>query len=95
MLCLCLAPMNFLLRVALPSSSFLTMAISIPQWVVQSDRLAPDEDRLREDNYHEAFAFSRPTINLEFDEETMKPEKATEAPRNEGTFQSPIIMKRW
>ena len=56
------------------------MAVSTPRWVVKSGRLSPDEDRLREDYYHEALAFSRHTINLEFDEETMKPEKATEAP---------------
>ena len=84
MLCLCLALMNLLLCVALPSSSFVTVAVSIPHWVVKSDRLSPDEDRLREDYYYEALAFSRHTVNLEFDEETMKPEKATEAPRNVG-----------
>ena len=49
MLCLCLALMNLLLSVALPSSSSVTMAESIPHWVVKSDRLSQDEDRLRED----------------------------------------------
>ena len=48
-LCLCLALMNLLHGVALPSSSFETMAIFIPHWVVNSDRLSPEEDRLRED----------------------------------------------
>ena len=32
MLCLCLALMNLLLSVAPPSSSFVTMAVSIPNW---------------------------------------------------------------
>ena len=70
MLCLCLALMNLLLSVALPSSGFVTMAVSIPRWVVKSDRLSPDEDRLREDHFSEDVAFSRHTINLEVDEET-------------------------
>ena len=92
-LCLCLALMNLLLSVAPPSSGFVTMAVSIPHWVVQSDRLSPDEDRLREDYYCEALTFSRHTINL--DEETMKPEKATEAPRNVGIDPSTMQMKQW
>ena len=49
----------------------------------------------REDYYYEALAFSRHTINLDFDEETMKPEKATEAPRNAGTGPSTMKMKQW
>ena len=84
--------MNLLLSVALPSSSLVTMAVSIPHWVVKS--LSQDEDSLREDYYYEALAFSRHTINLEFDEETMKPEKATEAPRNAGMDPSTLKMKQ-
>ena len=42
---LCLALMNLLLSVAPPSSSLVTMAVSIPHWVVKSDRLSPDEDQ--------------------------------------------------
>ena len=83
--------MNLLLCVALPSSSFVTMAVSTPYWVVKSDRLSRDEDRLRKDYYYEAVAFSRHTIILEFDEETMKPEKAGEAPRTAGI--DPSTMK--
>ena len=71
------------------------MAVTIPHWVVKSDRLSPDEDRLREDYYYEALAFSRHTINLEFDEETMKLEKATEAPRNAGIDPSTMKIKQW
>ena len=44
------------------------MAVSIPPC------------RLRADYYYDALAFSPHTINLGFDEETMKPEKATKAP---------------
>ena len=87
--------MNLLLCVALPSSSFVTMAVSTPYWVVKSDRLSRDEDRLRKDYYYEAVAFSRHTIILEFDEETMKPDKATEAPKTAGIDPSTIKMKQW
>ena len=47
------------------------------------------------DYFHEALAFSRHMINLEFDEETMKPEKATGAPRNAGIDPSTMKMKQW
>ena len=95
MLCLCLAPMNLLHSVAHPSSSFVTMAISIAHWVVNSDRLSLDENRLREDYCYEALAFSRHIIDLEFDDETMRPEKATEAPRNAGIDPITMKMKQW
>ena len=61
MLCLCLALANLLLCVAPPSSSIVTVAVSIPHCVVKSDRLSLDDDRLREDCYYE-----------ELDEEIMK-----------------------
>ena len=92
MLCLCLVLMNLLLCVALPYSSFVPMAVSIPNGVVKSDRLSPDEDRRRENYYYEVLAFSRHTITPEFDEETMKSEKATEAPRNAGIDPSTLKM---
>ena len=53
------------------------------------------EDRLHEDCYYEALAFSRHSINLELDEETMKPEKASEAPTNAGIDPSTMKMKQW
>ena len=42
-----------------------------------------------------ALAFSRHSINLERDEEIMKPEKATKAPRNSGIDPSTMTMKQW
>ena len=95
MLCLCLALVNLLLGVAPPSSSFVTMAVSRPLCVVKSDRLSLDDYRLREDYYHEVLAVSRHSINLELDEEIMKPEKATNAPRNSGIDPSTMKMKQW
>ena len=48
-----------------------------------------------EDYYYEALAFSRHSINLELDEENMKPEKATMAARNAGINRSTMKMKKW
>ena len=62
---------------------------------MNSDRLSPEEDRLHEDYYFEALAFSRHTIDQEFDDETMRPEKATEAPRNARIDPSTMKMKQW
>ena len=88
MLCLCLALMNLWQSVAPPSSSQVTMAILVPHWFVNSDSLSPEKDRLR-------VAFSRHTIDLEFDDETMRPKKATEAPRNARIDPSTMKMKQW
>ena len=60
MLCLCLALMNLLHSVASPFSGFVTMTILIQHWVVNSDRLSPEEDRLREDHY-----FMKPSQSLD------------------------------
>ena len=95
MLFLCLALMNLLLSVEAASSSFVTMTVSIPHWVVKSDSWSQDEDSVREDYCYESLAFSRRTSNLEFGEETMKPEKATEAPRNAGVDPNTMKMKQW
>ena len=96
MLCLFLALMIFLQSLALPSSSLVTMAVLTPHWVLNSDRFSPGEDRHREDYYcYEALAFSRHTINLEFDDETMASEKATEALRNARIDPSAMKMKQW
>ena len=61
--------MNLVLSVASPSSSFVPMAVLKKQRCVES-----------EDYFYEALAFSRHSINMELDEENMKPEKATMAP---------------
>ena len=70
------------------------MAVSIPHCVVKSDRPSLDEDRLRGDYYCEALAFFRHNINLELDEEIMKPEKSTKAPRNSGMDPGSMKMKQ-
>ena len=87
--------MNLLLSVAARPSSFVTMTVSTPHWVVKSDRWSLDDARFREDYYCEPLALSRHSINLELDEETMKPVKATEAPRNSGLDPSTMKMMQW
>ena len=71
------------------------MAVLVPHLVVNSDRLSPEEDRFREEHYYEGLAFSRHTIDLEFDDETTRPEKATEAPRNAGLDPSTMKMMQF
>ena len=63
--------------------------------VVKSDRVSLDDDRLREDYYHEDLAVSRHSIFLELDEEIMNPEKSTKTPRNSGTDPRTMKMKQW
>ena len=67
----------------------MTMAKLRPHCVVNLDRLSPEEDRLREDFYFEALAFSRHTIDLEFEEETTKPEKPNERRETQEQIQVP------
>ena len=55
--------MKVLFSIALPSSSFVLMAVLKPLCVES------------EDYYYEALVFSRHSINLELDEENMMPEK--------------------
>ena len=71
------------------------MAALRPHCVVKSDRLLLEDDRLREGCYYEALVFSQHSINLELNEESMKPEKATKAPRNAGIDSSTMKMKQW
>ena len=73
--------MNLPFSIAPPSSSIVPMAVSL---CVES-----------EDYYHELLAFSRHRINVELDEENMKPEKATMVPRNAGINPSTMKMKNW
>ena len=79
MLCPCLTLMNLSFSAASRYSNIVTMAVVKPRCVES------------EGYYYEALAFSRHRINLELDEESMKPAKATKAPRNAGI--NPSTMK--
>ena len=48
-----------------------------------------------ENYYYESLAFSQHNIDLVFDEETMKPERLTEAPENASIDPSTIRVSKW
>ena len=73
--------------------SFVTMAVSIPQCVVKSDRLWTMTGSLKTIVIKHCILST--SINLELDEEIMKPEKATKTPRNSGLDPSTMKMKQW
>ena len=77
------------------SSSFVTMASLKPGGVERVNRWTRNADQRREGCYFEALAFSRYSIDLELDEQNMKPEKATKAPENAGKDPSTMKMKKW
>ena len=85
--------MTFLLSVAPLSSSFVTMASSKQSGVERVNRWTRNADQRREDCYYEALAFSPHSIDLELDEENVKPEKAAKAPENAGIDPSTMKMK--
>ena len=49
----------------------------------------------REDYYYEALAFSRHNIDLEIDEENMKPERPTKAEEDAGKDPSTMNTRKW
>ena len=65
------------------TSSCVTMAVFKPRGV-KSDTWSRGDDQLRADQNYEALAFPSTQYQSESDEESMKPEKATMAPRNSG-----------
>ena len=83
MLCLCLALLNVLFSIALPSSNLAIMAVLKPRRVET------------EDYTYEALAFSLRQITLELDEESMKPQMSARTPRNSVINPSTMKMKRW
>ena len=48
-----------------------------------------------ENYYYEFLAFSRHSVDLEFNEEVMKPEKLTEAPDNAGFNLDTMKVSKW
>ena len=84
LLCLCLSLMNLLHSVAPPSF-----------WLCDHGDINTTLGREFRDYCYEALAFSRHTIDLEFDDETMRSEKATEAPTNARRDPSTMKMKQW
>ena len=78
-----------LLSVSQFSPSFVTMSSSKSIGVGRVNRWTRNSAECVENYYYESLALSRHSINLELDEENMKPEKATMAPRSAGKKQVP------
>ena len=96
MLCLCLALMTLLLHTALPSCSFVTMASLKPNGIERVKRWTRKSVQRREEDYFMKLLRSLDTrIDLELDEESMKPEKAPEAPKNARRDPITMNMKKW
>ena len=61
-----------------------TMSSSAPSGVRRVNRWTQNAEQRRENSHVEPLAFSRHDINLEFDEENVKPERLTKAPGHAG-----------
>ena len=81
--------MTILLSVSQFSPSFVTMSSSKSIGVGRENRWTRNSAECVENYYYESLAFSRHSIILELDDENMKSEKATMAPRSEGKNQVP------
>ena len=64
-------------------------------YVRSMNRWTKNADQRREVHYYEALAFSRHNIDLVFDEENMKPEQLTKAPKNAGIDPSTMRVSKW
>ena len=83
-LCWCLVIMTIFLSVSPFSPSFVTMSSSAPSGVRRSENF-----------YYALLALSRHNINLVFDEENMKPERHSQAPKNAGIDPSTTKISKW
>ena len=77
------------------SPSVVTMSTSTPTGVCPVNRWKKDSAERIENNYYESLAFSRLSVDLEFDEEVMKPERLTEAPENAGLNPDTTKVSKW
>ena len=77
------------------SPSFDTMSSSTPIGVGKVNRWTKNSAQHLENSYYEALAFSQQNIVLVFDEETMKPERLTEAPENASIDPGTMRVSKW
>ena len=94
-LCWCLVLMTIFLSVSPISPSFVTMPSSKPIGVGRVNRWTRNTAERLENHDYESLAFSRHNIDLVFDEETVKPERLTEAPENAGIDLSTMRVSEW
>ena len=94
-LCLCLVLMTIFLSVSPFSPRLVTMSSSAPSGVRRVNSWTQNAKQRRENLYCEALAFLRHDINLQFDEENMKPERLTRAPGYAGIDPSSLRISKW
>ena len=73
------------------STSRTTGVCRINRWMKNS---AEHDERI-DNYYYESLVFSRHSVDLEFDEEIMKPKRLTEAPDNAGFNPDIIKLSKW
>ena len=91
---LCLVLMT-IFSVSPISPRFVTMSSSKPIGVGRVNRWTRNSAERLENHDYESLAFSRHNIDLVFDEETVKPERLTEAPENAGIDLSTMRVSGW
>ena len=91
---LCLVLMT-IFSVSPISPSFVTMSSSKPIGVGRVNRWTRNSAERLENHDYESLALSRHNIHLVFDEETVKPERLTEAPENAGIDLSTMRVSGW
>ena len=94
-LCLCLVLMTVFLCVSPFSPGLVTMSSSKPIGVVRVNRWTRNSTERLENYYYEALALSRHNTNLVFDEESMNPERLTEALEKAGIDPITIRVSKW
>ena len=94
-LSLCLVLTTICLSVSPFSPSLVAMSSLAPSGVHRVNRWTEKAEQRLENFYCEARAFSRNDINLEFDEENLKPERLTKAPGYAGIDQSTMRIGEW
>ena len=77
------------------SHSFVSMSSSEPTGIGRVNRWTRNSAERLENHDYESLAFSRHNIDLVFDEETVKPERLTEAPENAGIDLSTMRVSEW
>ena len=77
------------------SPGLVTMSSSKPIGVGRVNRWTRNSAERLENYFYEALAFSRHNTNLVFDEESMNPERPTEALENAGIDPSTMRVSKW
>ena len=94
-LSVCLVFTIMFLSVSPFSPSLVAMSSLAPSGVHRVNRWAEKAEQRLENFYYEALASSRHDINLEFDEENLKPDRLTKAPGYASIDPSTMRISKW